>query len=157
MATTDHLHIQIRDRVAALLSGATDAGTRVYKGRVWPTRGADLPALMIGVAGSAEAVLAPMESDGTGKSYRRQVSIVVEARANATTGEGAENAIWALIRDVEEALEADPFLSALAWSCDLTRIATDLDGDHDRPVAAGQMIYTVTAQTAATDPTTNLP
>jgi len=137
-----HIRKQVRDATVTLLSGATDAGTRVYASRSRPLETSNLPAIRVFCRGDQ---FVEWESIASGDAaFWRDVTLVIEVVDRATSL--VEDAIDTVAEQVETAMAANKTLSltgVLHHEYQATDISFDTDGEQDHAVAA--ITYTVHA------------
>ncbi|MBU1594262.1 MAG: hypothetical protein KKA55_01850 [Proteobacteria bacterium] len=112
----------IREAVVELLTGATDAGARVWASRMRHVSSRDLPA--IGVYTTEES--SPL-ADVSPRKYERTVTVAVDCMVEAD--ESVDDALDALAMQVETALMADPTLGGAALDSALMRTSIGLVGE----------------------------
>lgn len=141
-----HERQAIREAVIARLIGtgpayATAATTRVFKTRLHPIRGVELPALNVYTDDetSDSKRTAPVE-------LTRTVPVVVEGWVSLTSG--VDDALDALALQIETAMDRDSsFGDTVESVLTLTQFGYKLDGD--RPMGVVHLEYTMTYRTAA--------
>lgn len=139
-----HERQAIRDAAVALLTGETAAGARVYKTRIEPVLGADLPA--ISVYTDSETV-APSSGLTAPQELTRTVELAVEGWVTAATTDALDDALDDLCLEIETAMDQDLNLDETAYSSLLasTESAWKLDGRV--PIGAVRMVWTVVYHT----------
>jgi hypothetical protein len=144
----NHLRQQIREAAAALLTGLTTTGPRVYPSRVYPLAEGQLPALRIYATEESAAMLtihAP-------KLLERRLTLVVECCAKA--GADLDDVLDTMAKEVETALGNAPTLSSKAKDSVLTSTEIELIGDGDQPLGVARLSFEVMYATAANAPDT---
>lgn len=111
-----HPRQAIRDAaVAALIAAGTAAGSNVFSSRT-EALGNRVPALVVRTTGDAKHDAGGGEGDGTidlgTNAIERAVTLVIEATATASSD--ADDALDALAREVELAMQADITLGGAA-------------------------------------------
>lgn len=141
-----HARQQIRDTIVTTLTGATDAGTKVYNSKVYPQ--ATLPA--INVTTSRETV----GDEVMGGKQLRYLTVEIDCRAkgNATYA----NALDTLSAQVEVAIQADPTLGGKVEDCEYQGMNVTFDGGQDEIVGVLSVEYLVWYLVNEADPTTLL-
>lgn len=140
----DHLHKQIRDKVKTALTGLTTTATRVWANRLQPLQDANLPGLRIYADDErAEALTV------TSAIYQRELTIVVEACAKATSG--LDDTLDLISKEVETALAAGLSFSGRVLPVFYTGMSFE-DEQLDKPVGIKRMTFTVSFQAAAGTP-----
>lgn len=135
-----HQRKVIRDKVRDLLLGKTAAGTRVYATRVLPLRKVEVAALAVYTTDERVA----QESRATApRELTRDLSLVIEGMALATPGVSVDDALDALILQVEAVMHADPRLGGTAVDSILDTTETEIIEDGDRPMGWFALTYSV--------------
>lgn len=144
----DHLQKQIRDAAVTAVTGLSTTGSRVTPAAIWPTaEGAD-PELLV----FTDTEASEMHAMGAGKrAHQRELSLVIEGRAN---GSAAEDALYSIQAEVEAAVLDDSALLSLTKSLSLTATEKDRSVDGSRVQCNVSMTFTAVYRTAAADPTT---
>ena len=93
-----HKRKEIREAVVGLLSGATNAGDRVFESRVRRLQEADLPCISV-FAGTENVE----DRDEAPRYYRRTLTVIVECYAKASNN--LDDVLDVLSYEVEVALE----------------------------------------------------
>jgi len=139
----DHLHKQIRDAVAALLTGLTTTGSRVYPNRLQPMADANLPGLRVFM--DAEEVA----DSFLDKAQERRIDLIVECCAKATTV--LDDTLDASSKEVEVALSGGITLSGY-W-IDVQYGGMQFDDDlADKPVGVKRLRFALTYTAAGSAP-----
>ena len=132
-----HLRTQIRNALAARLTGLTTTAARVYTTQLYPLASTSLPALLIITDGEdIEAA-----SIGYPPALARQLNVRVVALVVATSGH--EATLDQIALEVEVALAADRTLGALTKGAQLRGLRPAFDVDADQPVGRMEMFYTM--------------
>lgn len=142
-----HARQQIREAVGTLLDGLTTTGSNVYQSRVYPHD--TLPCLSI-------YTLTENVEDTTqdGKQHR-QIILNIEGRAKAT--DNLDDTLDTIAEEVESALLADPFLSALSSPLklmELTSTEIELSDDLNKPSGVIRLLFIAHYRVNETDPST---
>jgi hypothetical protein len=132
----NHVRRQIREAVAALLTGLTTTGANVFQSRLQPLPDNKLPALKI--ITDAEQ-LEPL--DISGNFVNRSLTVGVIAVAKAVSD--VDDVIDEIIKEVEIKLATDRTLSGLVKDIVLVSIDIDMSGETEKNT--GQAIMNFTA------------
>ena len=134
-----HARRQIRESIAAMVTGLASTGARVHQSRMRPQGAAGLPCLL--VTTNDEDV-----SPGTiGNLYERSLTVVVRGFAVGST---------TLDDDMDQiALEVETALAAYTNAV-LDKLEVDFDDELEKPVGSIAMTYKVSYYTAANSPGT---
>lgn len=135
----DHLRNQIRDAVAAsgVLGNLSTTGTRVYTSRVYDMQDANLPGLRIFTSEEAIAV----QSLGMVRIRERTLTLIVEACVKANTA--YDDTVDDIAKEVEIALDANNTLGTLCKWIEPKQFTLEIDGDGDKAIAVGKMVFEV--------------
>jgi hypothetical protein len=142
----NHLRQQIRERVGTLLTGLTTTGGRVYQSRVYPVAAANLPGLTLYTAEESAEIM----TLGSPRRSERTLSLIVEARAKATTN--LDDTLDTICKEVEIAMAADPTLNGLVNDHHLARTSIELAGEGEQPVGVATMEFTIMYDVAESTP-----
>lgn len=139
----------IREAIKAALLNKTAAGARVYETRMAPWRPQELPAL------SVYWTTEPVEPESKATAPReltRKVSMVVEGVVQLLAGGNVDDALDDLAKEIEKAMDADPYLGGSAADSILTSSDAGTMVVGNQPMGAVQLTYEVTYRTQAPDP-----
>ena len=134
-----HVRKQIRAVVVAALSGNTDAGARVYPGRVYPLD--TLPAI---------AVYTATEESET-KNWevlQRFVDITIVATDEAGQDESIDDLLDDIAEAIETAMAVDRKLGGLAKTSYLISTEDELTGTAEKPKGTITLTYKCEYRTA---------
>lgn len=143
-----HVRTQIRNAAVAALTGLATTGARVYPSRLLPLHDVDLPCLLVN---TNEEAIAGQDISGVFQERVLQMTVRAAAKVSGTL----DDALDALVADVETALDAQTF-GGLAKSVDLQTITVEMDDTQEKPVGIAEMGYRITYYTAAGSPGTAL-
>lgn len=153
-----HQRAVIRRAVVALLKAAgTSAGLRIYPNRVLPVGKKQMPAILVR---SGEESVDPASSSTSPRELTRSFSLEIVALCGVE--EDADDVLDGMALEIETAMHADPFLrdsGGRAQAADLVLSDTsepDIDREGDRLIGGIALTYTVTYQTLAPEPPTDL-
>lgn len=134
----DHLRRQIRESIAAAVTGLASTGSRVYQSRVYRAQETALPCLLIRAGGEAVTPL-DMNSPVT---LQRTFSVSLEVVAQDVGN--LDDALDAIAKEVEVAIAAMT-LPGISSHAALTSISEpELTGEGDQPIGRAVMTYDVT-------------
>ena len=134
-----HARQQIREACAALVTGLTTTGSRVFQSRMRPQISANLPCLL--VTTNDEEI-----TPGTiGTIYER--SLLLSVRGFAMGSATLDDTLDQIATEVETAMFG-------YYRANLTAIEIGFDDEMEKPVGSIDLRYRVTYHTAAGDPGT---
>lgn len=138
-----HVRKQLRDAVAAAVTGLATTGARVFRSRIYPLELATLPCLAVYTA-NEEATLTTLED-----ILQRDVAVIVEG--NARIGEDLDDTLDQIGKEVEIALAAQvtvggALVTLFYTGCDIDLLA------GDKPVGCITLRYSGTIYTASNAP-----
>lgn len=145
-----HVRQQIREAVAALVTGLTTTGTRVYQSRLHTLRDANLPCLLVNTDDEAVESIS-MHAPAT---LERELVVMVRAVAKATAN--LDDTLDQIMSEVETVLGAAGVLSSLAKISALKSVRVEMDDSLEKPVGVASMEYMVRYYTNANAPQTAL-
>jgi hypothetical protein len=149
-----HPRQQIREQVAAILTGATVAGANVFPSRKINFRAAELPAIAIYTLGTDSEV-----RDESPRAHRRTTTLVVELRVQSGSSiDEVDDPLDDFCLQVENLLDYDRYLLDIAENVTPTGTDIVLDPAGDRVVGVAAMSYEVVYnQCAAENPASAVP
>lgn len=130
-----HVRTQIRQQIAALVTGLATTGSRVFQSRMRPQDEASLPCLL--VTTNDESI-----DPAVGEALVRTLSLTVRGVAK---GGVIDETLDQIALEVETAL-ADQYRASLE------RIEIDFEDDLDKPVGSVSLTYRYQYFTAAGNP-----
>ena len=131
-----HPRSTIRKKFVSLLSGETDAGTRVHDSRTQPV--ATLPAIRVYAREDSF-----IEWRSLGSSAHRMVSVAVECLVSGNNEADTTDACDTLCRQVEQTLDDYPDVDGTALLRVYNSTDFDTNGDVDPPVIVGTVTFDV--------------
>jgi hypothetical protein len=142
-----HVRQQIRDALAALLTGLTTTGANVFTHGLYPFDAAGLPGLNIAT---------PSENleDAARGTQGRELTATVEGYASAA-GQMAD-VLDTIAAEVETQVQTDPTLGGLCHQLQLTGTELELSGEAHQPVGMLTLTFTTYYQTAPGAPETSI-
>lgn len=132
-----HARQQIRESVAALVTGLTTTGTKVFQSRMRPQAESKLPCLL--VTTNDEQI----DSASVGNLQQRSITLVI--RGIAMGGATLDDTLDQIALEVETAMASD-YRSALE------KIEIDFDDELEKPIGSISLTYKTTVITASGNP-----
>jgi hypothetical protein len=132
-----HVRTQIRNRVAAVLTGLTTTGEKVYKSRVYPMDKTAMPGICVYITSERS-----VEEDFT--TLVKEVDVVIDAYVSGAAWDTNCDKVQA---EVETALYADHntamdrYLDGLAISLEYSQADSQYVGEAEKPYGVLRMIY----------------
>lgn len=151
-----HVRTQIRNAVAAEVTGLTTSGARVYETRIYPYDADDhLPGLAVYTVTEARLDDGDVVSNWT-EGYRA-LRLVVEARAKAASG--VDDTLDTMCAEVEAALydganDSGTTLYGLIKGLDYVETELEYSGESDQPVALARVTFSIMYRVDGLDPET---
>lgn len=144
-----HAREVLRDAVAALVTGLTTTGARVYQSRVYPLESTELPCLLVYLGDEAIEYLT-MDNP---RMQERRLDIIIEghAVANADIDEVLDD----MAEQIETAIGAAPVLYNTAGVM-LTSVTHDSNGSGNQPAGIVRLTYMALYCTDEANPQTIL-
>ena len=131
----DHVTKQALDQlVSVLIAGATDAADRIYAGRITPFANDELPAINV-TGGPEELNLASIHSPAF---LERAATIEIACHTGAADSYDAD--AYALLKQVEHLVAANPTLSEQVKSIAPTAITWEREADAAVPVVRATLV-----------------
>jgi len=147
-----HVRTQIRNAVAAALTGLTTTGPRVHPSRVWPLQQTDLPALLVYT--TSDQVDYERSTIGRPRKLWRDLELVVEARAASAAG--LDDTLDRIETEVIAALNLDITLGGLAKEIEIAGTEIEFD-TAETPIGTNRMTFRLAYRHREDDPNTALP
>lgn len=143
----NHLRRQIREAVAAAVTGLTTTSTRVFQSRVYPLEASDLPALL--VVAEVERTQAVTIHAPRGLQRTLAVDVIGIARATADL----DDTLDLIAKEVEIAL-APPVsaLAGLATTIGPPQTDIAIDGSSEKPTGRVRLRFEIEYFTADNAP-----
>lgn len=129
----NHVRQQLREAIAAAVTGLTTTSTRVFQSRVYPIEVGQLPCLVItsdGDSVNAETVHHPYQQN-------RSTTIRIEAYARAIAN--LDDTLDLICKEVETAMGGAS--SGIAQECYLQGTQIEFDAIGEQPVGKATLIY----------------
>ena len=144
-----HVRRQIREAIAAAVTGLATTGARVFQSRIYPLRDADLPCLLI-IAGDEQI---EQENMVAGGELTRELTLTVRGVAKATAD--LDDTLDGIAEQVEPVLNGAT-LGNLAKNCQLAGIKAEMDEALEKPVGIITLEYRILYFTTPASPGTAL-
>lgn len=141
-----HVRQQIREAIAAAVTGLTTTGANVFQTRVYPLQNSNLPALTI--ATDSEAVGENQTLTFNSRTVERTLEVTITAHVKAT--DDFDDSIDTIFAEVEAALGRN-LLTGLIREIRLSDLQTAFSDDSEKPTGQGIMTWMVDYQTATND------
>lgn len=139
----NHMRQQIREAVAAAVTGLTTTSTRVYENRLNVLPESSLPALV--VMTDSEQI---MYGAAGGLSRRQHRDLTVRIRCIAKAASNVDDTLDTMAKEVEVAIAAaGTFSGKVGGGLQLQRIDIELNGDADKSVGIAEMEFSGTYYT----------
>ena len=140
----NHVRQQLRESIAAAITGLTTTSTRVFQSRVYPIEVGQLPCLVVtsdGDSVSADTVHHPYQQN-------RSTTIRIEAYARAIAD--LDDTLDLICKEVETAIGGVSF--GIAQGGDLQGTQIEFDSIGDQPVGKATLIYSKDLYTLSNSP-----
>ena len=128
-----HARQQIREAIAALVTGLATTGATVYQSRVYPIE--TMPSLSIYTL-SERVDETTMDGDQT-----RTVDLIIEGRAKVSVD--LDDTLDTIAAEVETALFADQYLGGTIKSLDLIDTEIEMFDDLEKPAGVMRLAFSV--------------
>lgn len=142
----NHLRRQLREAVAAAVTGLTTTSTRVYQARTVDVAGAQLPCLLVYVDSEEIGV----ESIHAPALQRRSMTVNVVGLAKAASD--LDDTLDQIGKEVEIALGGTVLVAGKPVQLTLTSVELSWDGSTDRDAGSVSHTYVATIYAAANAP-----
>lgn len=139
----NHLHRQIREAVATLLTGLTTTGTKVYPNRLYPLADANLPGLRVFMDDEE------VTDSGVDKTQDRRLALIVECCAKANTD--LDDVLDASSKEVEIALSGGITIGSSWIDAQYAGMQFD-DAMAEKPVGVKRLRFFITFTAASNAP-----
>ena len=117
---------EIRNDTISLLTGATDAGSHVFPSRTTPLSNGDIPAVLVYTERNLAEAIEP-EHEPVNLNFKNDLDLVVEVHATSDTDDNLDDALDAIVDQVEQAL-----LGSETWVRRFSQISSvDTDVTYD--------------------------
>jgi hypothetical protein len=145
----NHVRQQVREAVAASLTGLTTSGSRVFQSRLLALDDNEMPALLISTNNEE---IEPLNINGN-PMLERSLEIVVTAVAKVSVN--LDDTLDSSIKEVEAAINASAAantLNGLVKDTTLANIQVEMNAEADKPIGWAIMTFKATYYTQAASP-----
>lgn len=142
----NHVRDQLREAVAALLTGLSITGPRVFQSRIYPLQDSELPCLLISTEEETNEYL----TTALPRRTQKRITLSVKALVKATSDLDAT--LDAICKEVEIQLAMDPFMAGFAKNTKLLATTLGLHGAGEQPIGVAVMLFEVDIHTRETTP-----
>lgn len=139
----NHVRQQLREAVAAALTGLTTTGTRVFQSRAYPLQITDLPCLVVTTDGDSMEYLTVKKP----AQLQRDTQVRIEAYATGTSN--LDDTLDTICKEVEIAMDN---LSTIAKSVGFVGTQLNIDVVSEKPVGKATLIYRMQLVTLSNAP-----
>lgn len=139
----NHVRRQLREAVAAALTGLATTGARVFQSRGYPLRAADLPGLLVSTPSETAE---PAQLDG---AIVRDVEVSVVAIARDTTD--LDDTLDQMAKEIETVLQSAVTVAAVPILLEYDGADDEVDVRTDAPHGAVRLRYRARLYTSAPD------
>lgn len=144
-----HARQQIREAVAAAVTGLATTGTNVFVNKITPQEAESLPNLLVYTDGeSSEA-----DAMGASRGLMRALDVVIDATAE---GEGIDDTLDTIAAEVEVAIAGDAALAALVKDITLTSTAVSRSAAGQTPMMGLRLTFSAQYRTRRGVPGTSI-
>ena len=133
----NHLRRQIRERIAADVTGLVTTGSNVFQARVYPLEDASLPCLLVYSTSEESEIL----NQGTPRLLSRTLNITIQGVAAETSD--VDDKLDLIAKEVESALSADRDINSLAQDSFLTSTEIEINADGAKTVGTLRLNYQI--------------
>lgn len=134
---------------ALLIAANTAAGARVHRDRVDPLKKGGIPAIAIYIP---DEEVDQDTSGGTApRELKRDADVELQAFVGGQDAEAVSDAMWDLQEQIENAIDADPYIGGAAADSILKKSSREIletNGQSDPLVGVVTMTWTVTFRTS---------
>ena len=132
---------QIRDAVAAALTGLTTSGTHVFENRTIELQDTDLPGLRIYTSEEDVSTLS------VGVARRREHKLVLKVEACSKKSSGMDDELDAMVGEVLIAIDANQGAGGARY-IEPRRIEIEMQGEAEKEIGVASMSFEVLFYTA---------
>lgn len=133
----NHLRRQIRERIAADVTGLVTTGSNVFQSRIYPLEDAALPCLLVYSTSEESEIL----NQGTPRLLSRTLNITIQGVAAETSD--VDDKLDLIAKEVESALSADRDINSLAQDSFLTSTEIEINADGAKTVGTLRLNYQI--------------
>ena len=133
----NHLRRQIRERIAADVTGLVTTGSNVFQARVYPLEDAALPCLLVYSTSEESEIL----NQGTPRLLSRTLNITIQGVAAESSD--IDDKLDLIAKEIETALSADRDINSLAQDSFLTSTEIEINADGAKTVGTLRLNYQI--------------
>ena len=133
----NHLRRQIRERIAADVTGLVTTGSNVFQARVYPLEDAALPCLLVYSTSEESEIL----NQGTPRLLSRTLNITIQGVAAESSD--IDDKLDLIAKEIEPALSADRDINSLAQDSFLTSTEIEINADGAKTVGTLRLNYQI--------------
>ena len=133
----NHLRRQIRERIAADVTGLVTTGSNVFQSRVYPLEDAALPCLLVYSTSEESEIL----NQGTPRLQARTLNITIQGVAAESSD--IDDKLDLIAKEIETALSADRDINSLAQDSFLTSTEIEINADGAKTVGTLRLNYQI--------------
>jgi hypothetical protein len=133
----NHLRRQIRERIAADVTGLVTTGSNVFQARVYPLEDAALPCLLVYSTSEESEIL----NQGTPRLQARTLNITIQGVAAESSD--IDDKLDLIAKEIETALSADRDINSLAQDSFLTSTEIEINADGAKTVGTLRLNYQI--------------
>jgi hypothetical protein len=133
----NHLRRQIRERIAADVTGLVTTGSNVFQARVYPLEDSALPCLLVYSTSEESEIL----NQGTPRLLSRTLNITIQGVAAETSD--VDDKLDLIAKEIETALSADRDINSLAQDSFLTSTEIEINADGAKTVGTLRLNYQI--------------
>ena len=133
----NHLRRQIRERIAADVTGLVTTGSNVFQSRIYPLEDAALPCLLVYSTSEESEIL----NQGTPRLQARTLNITIQGVAAESSD--IDDKLDLIAKEIETALSADRDINSLAQDSFLTSTEIEINADGAKTVGTLRLNYQI--------------
>ena len=133
----NHLRRQIRERIAADVTGLVTTGSNVFQARVYPLEDSALPCLLVYSTSEESEIL----NQGTPRLLSRTLNITIQGVAAESPD--IDDKLDLIAKEIETALSADRDINSLAQDSFLTSTEIEINADGAKTVGTLRLNYQI--------------
>ena len=133
----NHLRRQIRERIAADVTGLVTTGSNVFQSRIYPLEDASLPCLLVYSTSEESEIL----NQGTPRLLSRTLNITIQGVAAESSD--IDDKLDLIAKEIETALSADRDINSLAQDSFLTSTEIEINADGAKTVGTLRLNYQI--------------
>jgi len=137
----NHLRRQIRERIAADVTGLSTTGSNVFEGRVFPIEESKLPCLL--VYDSEEEIEMQTLAPAGSRSVQATLNVVIEGYCQGGDGATVLDTLAGIQKEVQVALAGDVSINSLAGDSAPVSADISLSGEGAKPSGSNRLTYQI--------------